>query len=65
VGILRIGAFRPFRGVPVLGLFWDLGFFGYKGFLRIGVFRDMAFSGVQAVFRHNLGFRHFVGIGGF
>jgi hypothetical protein len=34
-----------FKGAPVLGLFWDLGFFGYKGFLRIGVFRDRAFSG--------------------
>jgi hypothetical protein len=49
VGILGIGAFRPFRGIPVLGLFWDLGFFGYRGFLGIGVFRGMVFLGVGPV----------------
>jgi hypothetical protein len=38
VGILGIGTLRPFWGVPVLGLFWDLGFSGYRGFLRIGAF---------------------------
>jgi hypothetical protein len=59
VGILGIGAFRPFLGVPVLGLFWDLGFFGYRGFLGIGVFWGIAFSGVQVGFRHNPSFRPF------
>jgi hypothetical protein len=51
--------------MPVLGLFWDLGFFGYRGFLGIGVFWGMGFLGVQAVFEHNPGFRHFGDIGRF
>jgi hypothetical protein len=70
-GILKGGYFRDrrflglFRGVPVLGLFWDLGFFRYRGFLWIGDFWGMAFLGIQAVFEHNPSFRHFKGYRGF
>jgi hypothetical protein len=54
-----------FWGVPVLGLFWDLGFFGHRGFLGIGAFWGMVFLGIEADFGHNPGFGHFVGIRGF